>query len=82
MPFEVILITDEIRLNEAVGEAPGWIPEKPMGAAVGFVPLTSNFAQICLGEVPGVGEGISKHEQPIVPMEAARGPSRLDVRGC
>ena len=53
-----------------------------MGAAVGFVPLTGNLAQICLGEVPGVGEGVAKHEQPIVPVEAARGPSRLDVRGC
>ena len=69
-------------MNEAVGEAPGWILEKPMGAAVGFVPLASNLAQICLGEVSGVGEGISKHEQPIVPVEAARGPSGLDVRGC
>ena len=76
-----IIITDEIRLNKAVGEAPGWILEKPMGAGIGFVPLTGNLAQICLGEVPGVGEGVAKHEQPIVPVEAARGPSRLNVRG-
>ena len=56
-------------MNEAVGEATGWILEKPMGAAVGLVPLASNLAQICLGKVAGVGEGISKHEQPVVPVK-------------
>jgi hypothetical protein len=34
------LVTDEIGLNQAVGEAAGWITEKTMGGAIGFVLCT------------------------------------------
>lgn len=50
------LVTDEIGLNQAVGEAAGWITEKTMLGAIGFVPLASHFTQIRLGEVACVGE--------------------------